>query len=66
MVQHIAYYNDPEDPTISPYKDGNYNSSKILKYPMKITERPMTYEQVGIALDDPNHGWGCDEGENEK
>ena len=56
----IEKYYTPEDPNVSPCKDGNYNSPAILKYPMKITERPMTYEQAGIALDDPNQGWGED------
>ena len=32
---------------------------------MKITEEPMKYEQAGIALDDRNQGWGCDDGEDE-
>lgn len=54
----IEKYYTPEDQNVSPYKDGNYNSLAILKYPMKITESPMPYEQAGIALDDHNHGWG--------
>lgn len=54
----IEKYYTPEDPNVSPYKDGNYNSPEILKYPMKITESPMKYEQAGIALDDRNQGWG--------
>lgn len=61
----IEKYYTPEDPNVSPYQDGNYNSPAILKYPMKITERPMKYEQAGIALDDRNQGWGCDDGEDE-
>ena len=61
----IEKYYTPEDPTVSPYEDGNYNSPEILKYPMKITEHPMKYEQAGIALDDRNQGWGCDDGEDE-
>lgn len=61
----IEKYYTPEDPNVSPYEDGNYNSPKILKYPLKITERPMKYEQAGIALDDPNQGWGCDDGEDD-
>ena len=56
----IEKYYTPEDPNVSPYQDGNYNSPEILKYPMKITERPMPYEQAGIALDDRNQGWGED------
>lgn len=56
----IEKYYTPEDPNVSPYEDGNYNSPEILKYPMKITERPMKYEQAGIALDDNNQGWGED------
>lgn len=56
----IEKYYTPEDPNVSPYKDGNYNSPAIFKYPLKITERPMKYEQAGIALDDPNQGWGED------
>ena len=61
----ISKYYTPEDPNVSPYEDGNYNSPEILKYPLKITERPMKYEQAGIALDDNNQGWGCDDGEDE-
>ena len=61
----IEKYYTPEDPNVSPYEDGNYNSPEILKYPMKITEEPMKYEQAGIALDDRNQGWGCDDGEDE-
>ncbi|GEM_PF-5382729 len=61
----IEKYYTPEDPNVSPYQDGNYNSPEILKYPMKITEHPMKYEQAGIALDDRNQGWGCDDGEDE-
>lgn len=61
----IEKYYTPEDPNVSPYEDGNYNSPEILKYPMKITEHPMKYEQAGIALDDRNQGWGCDDGEDE-
>lgn len=56
----IEKYYTHEDPNVSPYKDGNYNSPAILKYPMKITEHPMPYEQAGIAHDDPNQGWGED------
>ena len=56
----IEKYYTPEDPNVSPYQDGNYNSPEILKYPMKITERPMPYEQAGIAHDDRNQGWGED------
>lgn len=54
----IEKYYTPEDPNVSCYEDGNYNSPEILKYPMKITEHPMPYEQAGIAHDDPNQGWG--------
>lgn len=61
----IEKYYTPEDPNVSPYQDGNYNSPEIFKYPMKITEEPMKYEQAGIALDDRNQGWGCDDGEDE-
>lgn len=61
----IYKYYTPEDPNVSPYEDGNYNSPEILKYPMKITEEPMKYEQAGIALDDRNQGWGCDDGEDD-
>lgn len=57
-INAIEKYYTPEDPNVSPYKDGNYNSPAILKYPMKITEHPMPYEQAGIAHDDPNQGWG--------
>lgn len=56
----IEKYYTHEDQNVSPYQDGNYNSPEILKYPLKITERPMPYEQAGIALDDPNQGWGED------
>lgn len=56
----IEKYYTPEDPNVSRYEDGNYNSPEILKYPMKITEHPMPYEQAGIAHDDPNQGWGED------
>lgn len=56
----IEKYYTPENPNVSPYEDGNYNSPEILKYPLKITERPMKYEQAGIALDDRNQGWGED------
>lgn len=59
----IEKYYTPEDPNVSPYKDGNYNSPELFKYPLKITEEPMKYEQAGIALDDPNQGWGEDTGE---
>lgn len=54
----IEKYYTPEDPNVSRYEDGNYNSPEILKYPIKITEHPMPYEQAGIAHDDPNQGWG--------
>ena len=59
----IEAYFTPEDPMVSPYMDGNYNSPKVLKYPLKITESPTTYERAGCATDDPNQGWGesCDE-----
>ena len=56
----IEKYYTQEDPNASPYQDGDYNSPEILKYPMKITENPMPYEQAGIALDDRNQGWGED------
>lgn len=61
----IEKYYTPEDPNVSPYKDGNYNSPAILKYPLKITENPMAYERAGVSTDDPNQGWGCDDGEDE-
>lgn len=61
----IGKYYTPENKWLSPYKDGNYNSPKILKYPLKITENPMTYERAGISTDDHNQGWGCDDGEDE-
>lgn len=59
----IEKYYTPEDPAASPYEDGNYNSPKILKYPLKITEKPIAYELAMPSTDDPNQGWGCDDGE---
>ena len=62
----IEKYYTPEYPNVSPYEDGNYNSPKILKYPLKITENPMAYERAGVSTDDRNQGWGCDDGEDEE
>lgn len=62
----IEKYYTPEDPNVSPYKDGNYNSPAILKYPLKITETPMAYERAGGSTDDPNQGWGCDDGDDDE
>ena len=61
----IEAYFTPEDPQVSPYAEGNYNSPEVLKFPLKITESPTTYERAGCATDDPNQGWGepCDEDE---
>lgn len=58
-------YYTPEDPAVSPYEDGNYNSPKILNYPLKITENPTSYERALASTDDPNQGCGCDEDEDE-
>lgn len=56
----IEKYYTPEDPTISFYEDENYNSPKILKYPLKSTENPTTYEKAAVSTDDRNEGWGDD------
>jgi formiminotetrahydrofolate cyclodeaminase len=42
----------------SKYEDYNHNVPATMKYPLKITERPMPYEAAGCATDDPNQGWG--------
>ena len=48
----------PENPAISPYQDGNYNSPKVMKYPLKIVESYVPYEEADPCTDDPNQGWG--------
>lgn len=57
----IDMYLTPEGP-----EDGSYNSPKILKYPLKITEHPIAYERAMPSTDDPNQGWGCDDGEDDE
>ena len=54
----IDLYFTPVDPQVSRYMDGNHNSSEVMKFPLKITENPMRYEDAGVATDDPNQGWG--------
>lgn len=38
--------------------DGGHNSPDVMKYPLKITEEPMAYEDAEPCTDDPNQGWG--------
>lgn len=57
----IEKYYTPENPAVSKYDDGNYNSPNILNYPLKITETPTSYERAWGSTDDPNQGWGCDD-----
>ena len=54
----INLYYTPADPLVSPYQDGNHNTTATMKYPLKIVENCMPYEQAGCCTDDPNQGWG--------
>ena len=54
----IELYYTAADPSVSRFKAYNHNVPSTMKYPLKITERPMPYEAAGCATDDPNQGWG--------
>lgn len=54
----IELYYTPENPKLSQYREGNYNSPEVMKFPLKLTERETSYERAGTATDDPNQGWG--------
>jgi len=54
----IDLYYTPENPEISRYAPGNYNTEKTMKFPLKITENPMKYEDAKPSTSDPNQGWG--------
>ena len=58
--RHIAImlYFKAKDPSHSQYADDNHNTYETLKYPLKITEEPMDYEDAEPCTDDPNQGWG--------
>ena len=64
--QAIDLYYTPADPGISQYADGNYNTERTMKYPLKITEFPMAYEDAEPCTDDPNQGWGQRPDESEE
>ena len=54
----ISLYFTPKDDSISQYKEGNYNTEKTMKYPLKIVENECAYEDAKPCWDDPNQGWG--------
>ena len=54
----IDLYYTPADPSKSPYMAGNYNSPKVMKYPLKIVQRRCAYEDAEPCTDDPNQGCG--------
>lgn len=54
----IELYFTPKDDSISQYENGNYNTEKTMKYPLKIVENECAYEDAEPCWDDPNQGWG--------
>ena len=54
----IELYYTGYNPDMSNYADGNHNIPETMKYPLKITEEPMDYEDAEPCTDDPNQGWG--------
>lgn len=54
----IELYYTAENPNVTMYEEGNYNSPNVMKYPLKITEKMMSYADADTAIDDPNQGWG--------
>lgn len=57
----IDLYYTPKDPSISQYRQGNYNVEETMKFPLKIVENECAYENAEPCWDDPNQGWGWED-----
>ena len=54
----ITLYFKTTDGIDGNWKKGNYNTTATMKYPLKIVEFEVPYEDAKPCWDDPNQGWG--------